>query len=70
MTIKQGFVDTPMTAAFDKKGPLWAGATQVAQGILHAIDRRRDVAYLPGFWRWIMLVVRLIPETVFKRLKL
>lgn len=70
ITIKPGFVDTPMTAAFDKKGPLWASATQVAQGILHAIDRRRDVAYLPGFWRWIMLMIRLIPEPLFKRLKL
>lgn len=70
VTIKPGFVDTPMTAAFDKKGPLWASAPQVAQGILRAIDRRRDVVYLPGFWRGIMLVIRLIPESVFKRLKL
>jgi hypothetical protein len=35
-----------------------------------AIDRRRDVAYVPGFWRPIMAVIRALPESVFKRLHL
>jgi hypothetical protein len=42
----------------------------VAQGIRRAMARDRDVVYLPGYWRWIMLVIRLIPERIFKRLKL
>lgn len=69
LTVKPGFVDTPMTRDFPK-GPLWASADQVAAGIDRAIDRRRDVAYLPGFWLLIMLVIRHIPERIFKRLKL
>jgi len=69
VTIKPGFVDTPMTAAF-QKGPLWASPDSVAKGIVKAIDRGADVVYLPWFWRWIMLVIRLIPEPLFKRLKL
>lgn len=69
LSIKPGFVDTPMTASF-KKGPLWASADQVAAGIERAIEKRRDVVYLPGFWRLIMLIIRHVPETVFKRLKL
>ncbi len=69
LTIKPGFVDTPMTAAF-KKGALWATPEQVAKGIVQAIDGRRSVAYLPGFWRLVMLVIKHIPETVFRRVTL
>ncbi len=69
LTIKPGFVDTPMTAAF-KKGALWAQPEDVARGILAAIDKGRDEVYLPGFWRLIMLVIRHIPERIFKKLSL
>ncbi len=68
LTIKPGFVDTPMTAAIEKKGPLWATADQVAQGIVKAVDANGDVVYLPGFWRVIMAIVRAIPEARFKRM--
>jgi len=37
---------------------------------VQAIDRRRNIVYLPWFWRWIMLGIRHIPEPLFKRLKL
>ena len=69
LTIKPGFVDTPMTASF-KKGALWAQPDDIARGILRAIEQRKDIVYLPGFWRLIMLIIRHIPERVFKRLSL
>jgi decaprenylphospho-beta-D-erythro-pentofuranosid-2-ulose 2-reductase len=69
LNIKPGFVDTPMTQAF-KKGALWASADKVAQGIVRASDRRRAVAYLPGFWWAIMMVIKNIPEFVFRRISL
>lgn len=69
LTIKPGFVDTPMTAAF-KKGALWATPAQVAAGIVRAIEKRRAVAYLPWFWWGIMRVITHIPEFVFRRIKL
>ncbi len=69
LTIKPGFVDTPMTAAF-KKGALWATPEQVARGIVRAVARRKSVAYLPGFWWGIMRVITHIPEFVFRRIKL
>jgi decaprenylphospho-beta-D-erythro-pentofuranosid-2-ulose 2-reductase len=69
ITIKPGFVDTPMTAAFPK-GPLWARPEHVASGIARAIDRQSAVVYLPSFWRLIMLIIRTIPEGVFRRLSL
>ncbi len=70
ITVKPGFVDTPMTAAFEKKGLLWAQPDQIAQGIVAAVERGRNEIYLPGFWRWIMLIIQHIPEGIFKRLKL
>ena len=69
LTIKPGFVDTPMTAAF-AKGPLWATPALIAEGIERAVARRLDVVYLPWFWWIIMLVIRTIPERLFKRLSL
>jgi decaprenylphospho-beta-D-erythro-pentofuranosid-2-ulose 2-reductase len=69
VTIKPGFVDTPMTAAF-AKGPLWARPERVAQGIVRALDRRSNTVYLPGFWWPIMFIIRAIPERLFWRLSL
>ena len=69
LTVKPGFVDTPMTTDF-KKGLLWVSAETVAQGIVRAITKKRNTVYLPGFWWAIMLVIKLIPEPVFKRMKL
>ena len=69
VTIKPGFVDTPMTAAFTK-GALWARPERIAAGIVRAIDRNSSTVYLPGFWRPIMWVIRTIPERVFLRLSL
>ena len=70
LTIKPGFVDTPMTANIANKGALWAKPDQIAAGIVRAIDKRRSVVYVPWFWRGIMLIIRHIPESIFKKLKL
>lgn len=69
VTVKPGFVDTPMTAHV-AKNKLFASPEQVARGILRAADGRKDEVYVPGFWALIMLIIRTIPEGVFKRLKL
>lgn len=69
VTIKPGFIDSPMTAHVAKKGALWASPEAVAAGIVKAIDKKRDVVYLPSFWRFIMLVIGHVPEKIFKRLK-
>jgi NADP-dependent 3-hydroxy acid dehydrogenase YdfG len=69
VTVKPGFVDSPMTRDFEK-GLLWSQPDRIAAGIVRALDRPRDVVYLPWYWRWVMLVIRVIPERVFKRLSL
>lgn len=70
VTIKPGFVDTPMTAGFDKSSPLWTTPDKVATGIIDAMIRGKNVAYLPGFWWAIMLLIKHIPESIFKRMSL
>jgi decaprenylphospho-beta-D-erythro-pentofuranosid-2-ulose 2-reductase len=69
LTIRPGFVATPMTAHVPQ-GPLFAQPAQIARGILKAIERRRDVVYLPAFWRPIMFLIRNIPERIFKKMNL
>lgn len=70
VTIKPGFVDSPMTASFDKKGPLWSSPQVVAKGIVSAMEKGTGEVYLPGFWRLIMLVIRHIPSWIFNRMSL
>jgi decaprenylphospho-beta-D-erythro-pentofuranosid-2-ulose 2-reductase len=67
LTIRPGFVDTPMTAHVPK-GPLFASPARVAQGILNAIEKHKDNVYVPGFWAPIMFVVRNVPQSIFKKL--
>lgn len=69
LTIKPGFVDTPMTANF-RKGLLWVSAQTVGAGIYRGIQTKRDVIYLPWFWRGIMSLICAIPETLFKRTRI
>jgi short-subunit dehydrogenase len=70
LRVKPGFVDTPMTAAIKKGGPLWAKPDHVARDIQRAVGRRAAVVYTPWFWRPIMLIIRLMPAFVFNRLKI
>lgn len=68
MTVKPGFVDTPMT--WGMHSPLIASREYVAEKIVQAMEKKKDVVYVPFFWRFIMLIIIHIPEKVFKRLKL
>ena len=70
LTIKPGFVDTPMTDGMDKSGALWAQPEDVAISIVKAIDKKRNVVNVPWFWQIIMMIIRNIPEIIFKRLSL
>jgi len=67
LTIRPGFVATPMTAHM-QQGPLFATPERVARDIERAIEQRRSILYTPGFWRWIMLAVRAIPGRIFDQM--
>jgi short-subunit dehydrogenase len=70
LTIKPGFVDTPMTKDLSLPEMLVVSPEKVAGCIMRGIDKRSDSIYAPAFWFWIMAVIRSIPVGVFKRMNL
>lgn len=70
ITVKPGFVHTAMTEGLDLPSMLTAQPKEVAADILNAVKKKKDVVYSKWFWRYIMLTIKHIPETVFKRLSL
>jgi hypothetical protein len=69
ITVKPGYVATRMTASMNTPRILTAQAEEVATAVLKACRRRRDVIYVRTIWRPIMALVRLLPETAFKRMR-
>ncbi len=67
VTVKPGFVDTAMTWKEEHR-PLVATPEAVATSMLQAVRQGRNIVYIPWFWRWIMLIVRALPERVFQRI--
>lgn len=70
LTVKPGFVSTAMTATMTLPPLLTATPDDVARDIFAAVEKKSDIIYTKWYWRWIMLIVRLLPECVFKRLSL
>ena len=69
VTVKPGFVRTSMTEGLD--APPFAGEPDAVAGtVLVGIDRGRSVVYAPPIWRWILLLIRLLPRTVMRRLSI
>jgi decaprenylphospho-beta-D-erythro-pentofuranosid-2-ulose 2-reductase len=69
ITIKPGFVDTAMT--YGLPGLFLVASPQaIGERIVAALGKSSDVVYLPWFWRYIMLIIKHIPEHIFKRMKL
>ncbi|GJL55722.1 MAG: short-chain dehydrogenase [Nitrospirales bacterium] len=68
LTVKPGFVDTPMTA-YIRKNLLFAKSETIGKHIHQAIKNPRDEVYMPWFWQPIMMLLRSIPECMFKQLK-
>jgi decaprenylphospho-beta-D-erythro-pentofuranosid-2-ulose 2-reductase len=69
LTIKPGFVDTPMTKHF-AKSVFWASPDTIARNVFRGIHGKKTVVYAPYFWRGIMTVIKLVPERLFKRLSI
>jgi short-subunit dehydrogenase len=69
-TILPGFVYTKMTEHLQLPALLTAQANEVAEVIYKALEKKKDVVYVKWFWKWIMLIIQLIPEGIFKKLKL
>jgi decaprenylphospho-beta-D-erythro-pentofuranosid-2-ulose 2-reductase len=70
ITVKPGFVATRMTAGMKLPKPLLAQPAEVADAVVAAEAKRRDVIYVRPVWRLVMLIIRGLPEAIFKRSKL
>ena len=70
ITVKPGFVATRMTEGMALPKALTAHPEEVGAAVVQAERHRRDVVYVRPIWRLIMLVIRLLPEGLFKRLSL
>jgi decaprenylphospho-beta-D-erythro-pentofuranosid-2-ulose 2-reductase len=69
VTIKPGFVDTPMTASF-KKGLLWVKPNKVAKKIVFSMNSKNSEIYSPFFWRIILKLIRNIPTFIYRSMNL
>jgi decaprenylphospho-beta-D-erythro-pentofuranosid-2-ulose 2-reductase len=69
LTIRPGFVATPMTAHLPQNA-LFADPNVIAAGILKAIAARQDIVYLPPMWALVMWIVRSIPQSLFKKMNM
>ena len=68
-TVKLGMVDTPMTAEFNK-GLLWSSPERVGRSIHRIAALGGGEFYVPWFWRYIMFIIRRVPENLFKKMRL
>jgi decaprenylphospho-beta-D-erythro-pentofuranosid-2-ulose 2-reductase len=70
LTVQPGFVKTKMTEGLPLPKPITAAPAKVAADIYKAYRKKSNTLYTLWMWRWIMLIIKLIPEGIFKKLKL
>jgi len=70
VTVKPGFINTKMTAGMPLPKPITAEPVQLGNAIFKAVAKKKNVIYVLPIWRIIMLIIRNIPEGIFKKLKL
>lgn len=70
VTVLPGFVYTKMTEHLNLPKLLTAQPNDVAKSVYNAVQKKKNVVYIKWFWRWIMYLIRLIPEHIFKKMKL
>jgi decaprenylphospho-beta-D-erythro-pentofuranosid-2-ulose 2-reductase len=70
LTVLPGFVYTKMTENLKLPKPLTAAPKEVAEAVYNGVANSRNVVYVRWMWRWIMLIIKLIPEPIFKKMKL
>ncbi|MFD1476360.1 SDR family oxidoreductase [Ancylobacter polymorphus] len=70
VTVLPGFVATQMTEGMDLPAKLTAEPSEIADAIARAVERKKDVIYVRPIWRLIMLIIRNIPERIFKEIRI
>ena len=70
LTVKPGFVQTKMTQNMDLPQKLTAQPQDVAQDIFNAQQKGKDILYTKWIWKYIMLIIKHIPEFMFKKMSI
>lgn len=70
LTVKPGFVDTKMTSGLELPPLLTAQPERVAKDIIRGMRKKKNIVYTKWMWRYVMLIIKNIPEAVFKKLSL
>lgn len=70
LTVQPGFAYTRMTEGLKLPKPLTAHPAEIGEAVYKAVQSKTNLIYVRWIWRWIMLIIKLIPEPVFKKLKL
>ena len=70
ITVKPGFIKTKMTGHLDLPKTLTATPDDISNDIIDSIKKGKTIIYSKWFWKWIMLIIRMIPESIFKKLSI
>ncbi len=70
VSVKPGFVYTKMTEELALPKSLTAQPSEVAGAVYDGVKRKKNTVYVKWMWRWIMLIIKNIPESMFKKMKL
>jgi len=70
LTVKPGFVATKMTEDMDLPEKLTAQPEEVAEDIYKAQQKSKDVLYTKWIWKWVMVIIKMIPEFQFKKMSI
>ncbi|MEO5683831.1 MAG: SDR family oxidoreductase [Chitinophagaceae bacterium] len=70
VTVKPGFVYTKMTETLNLPGILTAKPAEVGEAVYNAVEKKKNIIYVRWMWKWIMLIIKNIPEFQFKKMKL
>ncbi len=69
-TIKPGFMDTQMTYGMNLPKPLVSAPDTAGCAIVKAIMKKKNIAYVPFYWRYILMIIKSIPEWQFKKMSI
>ena len=70
ITVKPGFIKTKMTSHLELPKILTASPYDISNDIINSIKKGKNIIYSKWFWNWIMLIIKVIPESIFKKLNL
>jgi short-subunit dehydrogenase len=70
VSVKPGFVYTKMTEELKLPKPLTAQPSEVADAVYNAVIKKKNTVYVKWMWKWIMLIIKNIPEFQFKKMNI